>query len=67
MRQYDRTSERSQQTLSSNPDVSMSGPTMAARRSNDERTQSAIDTHLEKALSGNSRAFLKANQQTGGQ
>ena len=67
MRQYDRTSARSQQTLTSNPDGAMTDPTRAASQSDVERARAAIDTHLEKALSGNSRAFLKANRQTGGQ
>ncbi len=67
MREIDRTTERSGRVSARNPDSSMSGTTIGAKRADAERSLAAIDKHLEKALSGNSRAFLEANRQTGGE
>jgi hypothetical protein len=45
----------------------MTEKTIDARRTRAEQALAAIDERLEEALSGNSRAFLDANRQTGGQ
>lgn len=67
MHEHDRISERSRRIQSTSADGSTTGTTIEARRTSAEQALAAIDERLEEALSGNSRAFLDANQQTGGQ
>ncbi len=67
MHEHDRTSEASRRIQSTSADGSMFETTIGVRRTRAEQALAAIDERLKEALSGNSRAFLDANRQTGGQ
>ena len=58
---------RSELIQSTPPHTSMAGTSIGASRNDVEQALAAIDAHLDRALSGNSREFLDANRQTGGE
>lgn len=67
MRFRERTNDEHNQEQQNTPSVTPAGENLDSLREDAERLLAAGDDAINRALSGNSEAFLVANRQQGGQ